>query len=144
MASAALNLLKPNTYEYYDGSNQQLTIKLLEAKYYEEILNSNGLEIYNQVKHKILNGEYKNEIFNFKVVFINSGMWINDNKCKFNKSNIKVVFNTYDNIKIVGDIIDKNDGSVKQIKTSIIRFIGSNWIYTTNGSLYRLKTHYIN
>lgn len=135
MSMNAKKYLNEPSKEYYLTSNGQKTIYLSEPNN-PNMLNANGIKIYNEIQDKIKNNQYNETITNYAIMPSPSGMWINDaNSDYYDPRQPTAVLNTFNNVVIYG----VKKGTHEVILTSIIQMYSSEWCYTLSGSLYKLE-----
>ena len=132
----SIDLLKENCLEYFLCSIDQITTKPHNKKTnYKDILNKEGLKIYEKICEKIKKKEFKDEISIKEIYTHQSGTWCADEESPFyNKNDNKMILNTYNNCSFIGVLKEK-----EIITSTILMYnIDENWCFTISGSLYKL------
>ena len=127
-------LLNKSGKEYYNASNYQYSIHIQNNNI--NMLNSEGIILYNNIQKKINANNFTDTIINYMVMHTESGMWINDNNSDYYDITRAIAeLNTSNNVKIYGMNKEKNE----PILTSTVIMYSESWCYTLSGSLYKLE-----
>lgn len=80
-SSICVNLMNPDSHERYLFANYQVTIRPLGP--IDEALSSYGKDVYDEIKEKVDNGEFKDTIYSCYIEYENSGSWFSNKDSKW-------------------------------------------------------------
>ena len=131
-----MSYVKDTSKFYFQSTSGQRTIYSTEDEKLEEILNKEGIELYQKVLKKVENEEYKDTLQSLNIIHQNPGIWVpNESSPHYNPKEHQRHYSDLSNLVVMGFAINKGSN----ITTSTLIFLTNDWCYTFSGSLYKLE-----